>query len=739
MRRIIGFLCLAAMLVPGTASSAPAEKTALVLSGGGARGFAHIGALKALEELGVKVDILTATSMGAMVGGGYAAGYTADEIRDITLGVDWAKMFATRADRPALTWRRKSDDLMGLGDAEVGVSAKGVSMPSGVVPTQELDIFLARVTRPVNHVKNLSELSIPYACIATDLITGARVVLSQNVTLASAMRSSMSIPGAFAPVPYGKALLVDGGLTDNLPVGEARKMGATRVIAINVGTPLYGREKLDNVVGVMGQMVNILTEQNVQASIATIGQGDLLITPDLSDYTSGDFGRAKDIMKAGYDAVMAVKEKLAPFRVSAEEYAAWQKKVALGLNPDASHRISAVRAVGLKTVNPERVVKDADLDLDEPVTDEDVARAARRIWAGGDFRSVPFHFEPGPRNTEVLVFEPEEKSWGYSSLRFGGNLQFDSERTQTFNVILAHTWGWLNSWGGEWRNEMQFGETRRFKTEWYQPLGAASSWYLLPEVEYEKNFVDAYYDSLSDEKPFGRYTTEQFSAALSLGYEFGRVGQADVSAGWISQKSRGDIGEDIEGYRLRSPYAGASFSIDTLDNVNFPRRGVSFSASINRLFNENASDEDYDKVTDTVWEVDLSVPVVFGKDWSGLLSARVGESTMPGSFTLGGAFNLSGTPEGRFTGDRVALGRVMLMRKVFPSLAESGMAMYAGATYEFGRAYNHTEGYSSCSRDWHHANAVFLGADTWIGPMYLVLGRTYGVGESLMFYWGRLY
>ena len=742
MRQFLYVLSLAAALLPmiGTAATVSApEKTALVLSGGGARGFAHIGALKALEELNVRVDILTATSMGAMVGGGYAAGYSADEIRAITLGVDWAKMFAPRADRPSLTWRRKADDLKGISDAEIGVSPAGVSFPSGVVPTQELDIFLARVTRPVNHVKNLSDLSIPYAAMATDLITGAKVVLSKNVTLAQAMRASMSIPGAFAPVPFGDALLVDGGLTDNLPVAEAREMGATRVIAINVGTPLFGREKLDSVVGVMGQMVNILTEQNVQASIESICPKDLLITPDLSEFTSGDFVKADAIMKAGYDAVMAVKDRLKPYRVTPEDYRAWQRKVALGLNKEAAHRVSSVRVDGLKTVNPERVVRDADLVIDESVTDERAARAARRIWADGDFRSVPFHFEPGPRNTEVLVFEPEEKSWGYSSLRFGGNVQFDTERTQNFNVILAHTWGWLNDWGAEWRNEAQFGETRRLKTEWYQPLGAASSWYLLPRLEIERTPIDVYSETPSEKHPYGRYIREQQTADVALGYEFGRVGTADVSAGWVRYKTRGDIGEDLGGYGLHAPFVGASLSVDTLDNVNFPRRGVNFTVDVRRLFHESESGSVTGNLTDTVWETSLNVPAVFDKNWSGLLSARLGEATIPGYFRLGGAFNLTGTPEGRFTGDRIAVGRLMLMRKIFPGLAEAGIAAYAGVTYEAGRAYNHTSGFSNHKSDWHHANALFVGADTWVGPMYLMLGRTYGVGDSLMFYWGRLH
>ena len=742
MRRIFGVLCLAVMLLPAAGQAAdetaPAERTGLVLSGGGARGFAHIGALKALEELGVKVDVLTATSMGALVGGGYAAGYTADELREISLGVDWGKMFAGRADRSKLTWRRKQDDMKGLGDAEVGVTSEGISATSGMVPSHELEIFLARVTRPVSNVRKLSQLPIPYASMATDLVNGQRVVLSDNVALAKAMRASMSVPGVFAPVPYGDTLLVDGGLTDNLPVGEARKMGATRLIAINVGTPLSGRESLGSVVGVMGQMVNILTEQNVQASIASLGEKDILITPNLKAYSSGDFPKAKEIMQAGYDAVMAVRDKLAPYCVSKSEYAVWQAKVAKGLQQSPTHQIAAIRVDGLKTVNPDRVVRDAGLDIEKPVTDEDVAESARRIWAGGDFLGVPMHFEPGPRNTEVLVVEPEEKSWGYSALRFGGNVQFDTDRTQTFNVILAHTWGWLNSWGAEWRNEVQFGETRRFLSQWYQPLGASSSWYVQPSIEIERTPVDVYDEKPSEKHPYGRYTSDMQTAKLMLGYEFGRAGVAEVGGGYLRYKSRGDIGVNLDSSSLHAPFAGASVAFDTLDNTNFPRSGYSFSASVMRLFDESTRGFGDENISDHVWQADFDLPVAFDKNWSALFSARYGESSIPGNFQLGGAFNLSGSPEGRFTGDRMALGRVMLMRRVLPSLADAGFKTYVGATYEAGRVYNHSDRLSNHDKKWFQSNAIFVGADTIVGPVYVMAGRTYGVGNSLMFYWGRL-
>lgn len=338
----------------------------------------------------------------------------------------------------------------------------------------------------------------------------------------------------------------------------------------------------------------------------------------------------------------------------------------------------------------------------------------------------------------MLVFEPEEKSWGYSSFRFGGNLQFDTERTQTFNTIIAHTWGWLNDWGAEWRNELQFGETRRIKTEWHQPLGAASSWYLQPRFELERSLVDVYLDDESEKTPFGRYWTQQMTIDLSLGYEFGRTGALEVFGGYTWFRSKGDIGYGLEGYDYHVPFSGVSFGIDTLDNVNFPRRGLHLTADVQRVFNDSVDSSISGHLADTVWQVNADVPFAFDKNWSALVSATLGRSTIPGYFSLGGAFKLSGTPKGRFSGDHIASGRLMLMRKVLPSLAEAGFTTYVGVTYEAGRVYDGWQKMMNTEKKWRHANAIFVGADTWIGPMYVVLGRTYGVGDSIMFYWGRL-
>lgn len=231
----------------------------LVLSGGGARGFAHVGVIKVLEEMHIKVDVVTGTSMGAMVGGAYAAGYTGAQLEETVNGVDWKRMFASRADRSDLPWRQKMDDYSNLSSGSIRLTHKGeIVLPDSLVPSQELTLFLEKETGVVNHINDLSNLAIPFTAVATDLVNGDRVELQKGLNLAAAMRASMSVPGVFAPVMQGNRLLVDGGLVDNLPVELARKMGADVIIAVNVGTPLLKRDELNSVVAVMGQMVHTL-------------------------------------------------------------------------------------------------------------------------------------------------------------------------------------------------------------------------------------------------------------------------------------------------------------------------------------------------------------------------------------------------------------------------------------------------------------------------------------------------
>lgn len=704
----------------------------LVLSGGGARGFAHAGVLRVLEELGVKVDVVTGTSMGSMVGGAYAAGYTAAQIEDIITGVDWDKMMAPRAERAELPWRLKKDDYLNLPNNAITLTKDGrVELPESVIPSQELEIFLNDKTGPVNYVNDLSELALPYAAIATDLVTGDRVVLQKGVNLGRAMRASMSIPGAFAPVSLEGRLLVDGGLVDNLPIALARDMGADVIIAVNVGTPLLKRSELGNVVTVMAQMVNLLTEQNVQTSLAQIRNGDILITPDLDGYSSADLKKSREIIEVGYRAANELREALGRYAVAQPLWAVWEhdrQRAVLPATRRTEHRLAAVKVEGVQTVSAEALITEADIDISRPVSNEEIDEASRRLWADGDFTSVRYRFEPGPDGTEVLVFEPKEKRPGYSSVRIGGSLETDFDESQTFNVLFSHKWGWLNSWGGELRTDLLIGERKSAGIEFFQPLGAGSNWFFNPTVTYEWQPFDLYYRG----ENIAEYRNELLTAELGLGYTIGRLGYLRSAAGWIGNRVSREVGTiNFPTPSIETSYFSLELNLDTLDNVNFPTSGYRMTASAQQLFNESN-----ETGRSSIYHLTGTLPITVGR-WTTLLHGEIGRSAVPSVFSLGGAFELTGSPYGRWTGSDLQLGTVRISRNVSDIFGSAQQPIWAGISLEAGRAWN--RGYDGEWGDdsWRYAYGGYLGIDSLIGPLYLMTGRTKNDDWSLYFFWGH--
>lgn len=707
----------------------------LVLSGGGARGFAHVGVIKVLEELGIRIDVVAGTSMGAMVGGAYAAGFSYEALRSTVLEVDWDKMFAPRAARSILPFRRKLDDYKSLPASGIEIGADGVpQLPESFVPSEELELFLNDKTGGVGMIEDLSRLSIPFASTATDLVTGERVVMQKGCTLGQAMRASMSLPGVFAPVPFGRRLLVDGGLIDNLPVDLARSMGADVLIVVNVGTPLSKRNELNSVVGVMAQMVNLLTEQNVRKSLESLTEADILITPDLEGFTSADLKRSAEIIERGEAAARSAQTLLMRFARPREEFLAWNNARMQPLKDEAerqTHVLSDVRVAAKRraAVAPERILDVADVPTGKTVTNEMLDDAARRVWAEGNFDTVTYRFDPGPDGTEVLVFEPREKRPGYSSVRLGGSVQTDFDADSSFNLLFAHSWHLLNNWGGEWRNEIQVGEERRFTSEFFQPLGAGSPWFVQPSFDYSRVPFDVYEDG----KPIARKRNETLQFDLMLGREIERVGYAGLSAGWMRTKSTQEIGPSDPGEAFSAWYLGGQFLFDTLDNINFPTHGARFSA-VGRVTEEqsgNAGGEHY-------YTLDALLPYSIDR-WTLELNASIGRSTVSSAFSLGGAKRLAGSPYGRWSGSRIEYGRLSLARDISGAFDAIKQPIWIGAAAEAGRAWNPEapSGSESAQNDWHYAGSVYIGIDSLIGPLFLSYGRTFGDDSALFFLWGR--
>ena len=327
----LGLACALAAICPrvdaGTAAPAAAPPDAglvrpricLVLSGGGARGMAHIGVLKVLEELKIPIDCIAGTSMGAVVGGLYASGMTAAQIDATMRTVDWQEAFRDAPPRRDLAFRRKQDDRNFLVRLPLGLKHGQILLPKGFIQGQKLQETLRQLTLPFSNSTDFDLLPTPFRAVATDLVTGKAVRLDKG-DLSIAMRASISAPGLFAPVETQGLLLVDGGLAENLPIDVARQMHADILIVSDVSFPLQPRTALDSALSISNQMLAILVRKDADRQRATLGASDVLIEPNLGTASSTDFTAAVSTIDAGENAARSMLAKLEALRVGDAAY-----------------------------------------------------------------------------------------------------------------------------------------------------------------------------------------------------------------------------------------------------------------------------------------------------------------------------------------------------------------------------------------------------------------------------------
>ncbi|QJR16669.1 patatin-like phospholipase family protein [Usitatibacter palustris] len=714
---------------PAETASRPRPKIALVLSGGGARGLAHIGVLKVLRDQRVPVDMIVATSMGTIVGGAYAAGNTPEQMEVLVGQADWTAMFSDRPPREDLSFRRKEDDLRFIGKSELGVTKEGIVLPRGAFGSQNLEEFLRSVARPASDARHLDELPVVLRAVATDLETGELVVL-RDTSLSVAMRASMSIPGAFAPTQVDGRLLGDGGLVRNLPVEVALELGADIIIAVNVGTPLMPRDSLSSAPGVALQMINILTEQNVGISLRALRPKDILISPDLKGVSFVDFERGTELIAIGEAAAKRVVERLAPLALDAREYARWEAgRVRRPVIPDLA--IKEVRVEGAVRTNPEALKREvqsiAGVEPGKAVSDADLSRASSVLYGMGDFERVHVRseLEQGRRS---VVIDVDEKPWGPNYLRIGGRAVADLDTDARFSITVQHTMTWVNSWGAEWRNEVQFGDVQRFTTAFYQPLGPGSPWFVEPLLEAVQSDYDIF---TQGNRRTDRVTTATSVASAVIGRRLGTIAVARVGGGYERYRATPSIGRSLDGpVEGNARFVRASVIADTLDDANFPRHGAFVAAEVVRFDDYQTSRSPF-----RTSNVSVLLPLTFDRlTLLGIAGAQTSQDNR-GGFSMGGFFNLSGTPYGAITGSQAALVGALAYYRMGELPRVLGRSWYLGTSLEAGNAWARSSDISF--KDTKKAASVFVGLDSVIGPLYLGYGHTFGGDSSLYLFLGR--
>ena len=393
----------------------------LVLSGGGARGFTHVGVLQILDSLNIPVHFITGTSMGSIIGGLYAIGYSGLDLDSLVKNIDWTIIFSDKPPREKLAYFEKQD----VGRFQLNLQTKNykIQEPSGLIFGQKISLLLTRLITPQYNDVNFDELPIPYRCIAADLITGNEVVLNQG-SLPKAIRSSMSVPSIFTPVEWGDSLLVDGGVLNNLPVDVAQEMGATRIIAVNVGTPLRSQENLSGAISILYQSLSLAANKKEKENLL---KSDIVITPDLQGFASTDFAenkigimieKGKEAARKSLDQLLQLQQQSQPSIPASKARPRFNKGTIFGIYIQGNKRLSFGFIYQFLGLRPGQTF---DIDL--------IENRIENLYSLGYFQTVDYKVEQQTQSQYRLYITVKENPGAF--LRLGVRYQ------DNYKVILA--------------------------------------------------------------------------------------------------------------------------------------------------------------------------------------------------------------------------------------------------------------------------------------------------------------
>jgi NTE family protein len=709
----------------------------LVLSGGGARGAAHIGVLKVLEQMRVPIDAIAGTSMGAVVGGLYASGLSATDIEKVMTSINWQDAFRDRPPREDLTLRRKQEDENFLVRFPLGLRGGHILLPRGLIQGQKLTQTLRRLTLPVARVNNFDELPTRFRAVATDLETGETVVMGSG-DLTSAMRASLSAPGLFAPVEREGRLLVDGGISDNVPVDIARTMGVDVVIVVDVGFPLLSRQQMNSAPAISNQMLAILIRRSAQEQLAKLTRRDLLIQPSLGTASSFDFGTVPRVIGVGETAARAKAEQLAALAVSEDEM---QRYVQLRQAPRAPPpRIDFVRTAP----GSERYAATAGRlfrGMTGKALDPDrVARRITALYGRGGLDTLDYHVlrDAGRYGLEL---EGHPNSQGPNYLRFGLSLQDDFQGNSSYDAAMRFVMADFTQNAGEWVTDLRIGNVAQVSTELFLPLAQFSGWFVMPHIASLSRDVDV----VQGQSLLAEYRLHTFDYGVDFGRQFGNWGEIRSGVQREQGHFRLKIGDPSDPNLPQQSYAPfhtrdyfLRFTYDRLDDINFPHRGQQATLQWSGERNVTGAQQTADQVT-----FNYLGAYSFGRDTlsfsasaGATLQARLTDINL--LFPLGGFLNLSGLRANSLTGPNFGITRLLFYRQIGrggPGYLD--VPTYLGMSLEAGNVWlNRRDAkFGNTQKD----ASVFLGMDTFIGPVYLASGFDEHGNQAFYLFLGRTF
>ena len=701
-------------------------RVGLVLAGGGAKGGAHVGVLKVLEELHVPIDCIAGTSMGALIGGGYAAGIPADELEKFLVGIDWKKVVGSQGRRDLEPIEQKRSGPTYSNEFEFGITPDGVVAPGGLINTSNIEDLLRVYVARARLETDFNKLPIPYRAVATDMVSSKMIVLDQG-DLATAMRASMAIPGGFAPVLMNDMILSDGGLVRNIPIDIARNLCADQVIVVNLVEPEADPVKLQSATQLLARSMDVMIIANEELQLASLRPGDVRIDVIMGDIGTADFERVPETVPLGVTAAHKMTGELRKFSVPEAQYVAWRTGVTQAQTMDG--RLAGVRYEGLERVNPAYLVSRQKLQSGDPVDIVTISAEAQRLSALQDFDSVSYRLD-GDRGAPTLTWLPQEKKIGPNYLRLDLGAYASREGDVTFSLYGRHVRTWVNSLGAQWYNELQLGGESLLTTGFFQPLDSAHRFFIEPRVAFTRSLEDVF----RDDERVARYDFQDFLGELNLGANVGRYGQARIGYLYDEREIDVDIGASLmpEGKPVDAGMHVLA-ELDSRDTAFNPTKG--FAAALDYMKSDSSlgADRDWEKA-----EIGVGMALPLRRDvlWMTLAAGSDFDSGLPGDrmFSVGGPDSFAGFEQGELRVREYWLASTSYLWRVKDLLSIRNHSLYIGLGLTGGEVVDRLDGGEDGEL---YGGSVFLTGRTMFGPLTIGVGTTSTDSWSLWLSVGR--
>lgn len=715
------------------AASASRPKIGLVLAGGGAKGAAHVGVIQVLERLGVPIDFIAGTSMGAIVGGLYASGLTSDELADAIRSIDWEDIFQDKPPRANRDFRRKLDDQGFLMRFKFGHNDDGFQFPRGIVNGQKLKLALRALTVKAFRIYDFDRLPIPFRAVASDIETGERIVLGAG-NLATAMRASMAVPGFFPPVELNGRLLVDGALVDNLPIDVAREMGADILIVVNFKDKLKSRKKLNSAISIVSQSLDLLVMQNSRIQLKSLRPDDVYIELDLGEIGATSFKKAAEaipIGEKGASSMVSRLRQLASLRRKPERIA--KSPTSPAPPSPESIIVDFIRIDNKSRLSDKLISSRLTTRVGERLDFDKLESDMERIYGLDYFETIDYQVVMEGDKTGLVV-TATEKSEGLNSFRFGLNLESNFDGESAYNLSTRYQKEGVNGLGGELDVQAIVGDQLGLVAAFIQPLDPATRYF----IGMGGGFLARNVPIFRQGAKAGEFRVSKLSGRIDAGRQLGNWGALSLGVeyghGWRDVDSGSLLLENDE-FGIGAFFA--KFGYDTLDNLNFPISGAKARAEFRRSTAALGGENTFNSVTGNG---------LISHSWGRntvLLSGETGltfngDAPSQDLFDLGGFLRLSGYQSLELTGQNFATGRLLLYHN-FGAKQEAlfGMPVYLGASLEAGNVWE-TRGAMGFD-DVIVAGSLFVGLDTPLGPVYLAYGHAEGGNNSVYLFLGQTF